>query len=74
MTETMDVLAQVFSRFLAGFSLSNAILEDYARVIAKLENVPEEEVLNRIKKRGDEIFEEVKAKQIQQTEDIKQKK
>ena len=68
MAEKMDVLTQAFSRFLTGFCLSKAILEDYAKVVAKLENVPEQEITNRVKKRCDEIFEEVKAKQIQETE------
>jgi Tat protein secretion system quality control protein TatD with DNase activity len=68
MAETMDVVAKAFSRFLTGFSLSKAMLEDYAKVVAKLENVPEQEVIDRIKKRSDEIFEEVKAKQLEETQ------
>lgn len=72
MAEKMDVVTQAFSRFLTGFSLSKAMLEDYAKVVAKLENIPEQDVLDRIRKRSDEIFEEVKAKQIQQTEELKQ--
>jgi len=73
MAKTMDVLSQAFSRFLTGFSLSKAILEDYAKVIANLENIPEQEVNDRVMKRCNEIFEEVKEKQIQQTEEAKTK-
>lgn len=70
MADKMDVIGQAFSRYLTGFSLSKAILEDYARVVAKLENIPEQEITDRIRKRSNEIFEEVKAKQIQQTEEL----
>ncbi len=68
MAEKTDILTKAFSRFLTGFTLSKAILEDYAKVIAKLENVQEQEVIDRVRKRADEIFEEVKAKQIEETE------
>ena len=68
MAEKMDVVTKAFSRFLTGFCLSKAMHEDYARVVAKLENVPEQEVIDRVRKRSDEIFEEVKAKQLQETE------
>lgn len=74
MAETMDVLSQAFSRFLTGFSLSKAILEDYVKVIAKLENIPEQEIKDRVMKRCNDIFEEVKAKQIQETEELKKEK
>lgn len=67
MAEKDDILVKAFSRFLTGFCLSKAILEDYAKVIAKLENVPEQEIIDRVKKRNDEIFEEVKAEQIEET-------
>ena len=56
MAEKMDVVAQAFNRFLTGFCLSKAILEDYARVVAKLENVPEQEVIGRVRKRTDEFL------------------
>lgn len=67
MADKMDVVTKAFSRFLTGFSLSKAMLEDYARVVAKLENVPEQEIIDRVRKRSDEIFEEVKAKQLEET-------
>ena len=41
MKEKNDIINESFSRFLTGFCLSKAILEDYARVVAKLENVQE---------------------------------
>jgi hypothetical protein len=68
MKEKQDIIAESFSRFLTGFSLSKAILEDYARVVAKLENVAEQEVIDRVRKRNEEIFEEIKAKQLKDTE------
>jgi hypothetical protein len=70
MAETKDVLAEIIGRYLTGFALSKAILEDYARVIAKLENVPELEVKDRVWKRCNEIFEEVKEKQRKQSEEV----
>ena len=69
MAETKDVLADIVGRFLTGYALSKALLEDYARVIAKLENVPEQEVKDRVWKRCNEIFEEVKEKQKMQSEE-----
>ena len=67
MAEKMDIIAKSFSRFLTGFCLSEALLEDYAKVTARLENVSEQEVIDRVKKRSDEIFEEVKPKQLEET-------
>ena len=67
MAEKMDIVAQAFSRYLTGFALSKALLEDYAKVVAKLENVPEQEVKDRIWKRTNEIFDEVKVKHQEQT-------
>lgn len=63
MAESNEVIVKAFSRFLTGFSLSKAILEDYARVISKIEDVPEQEVIDRVKKRSDEIIKETQAKQ-----------
>lgn len=68
MAEKIDVITKAFSRYLTGFTLSKAILEDYAKVVAKLENVPEQEVTDRVRKRADEIFEEIKAKQLAETQ------
>ncbi len=73
MDEGMKIITEAFSRYLIGFSLSKAVLEDYAKVVARLENIPEQEVIDRVKKRSDEIFEDAKAKQIQQTEELKRK-
>ncbi len=55
-----EKLSKQMSRFLTGFSLSKAILEDYAKVVAKLEGTTEQEVKDRINKRSAEIFEEAK--------------
>jgi hypothetical protein len=67
MAEKKDIIAESFGRFLTGFTLSKAILEDYARVIAKLENVSEQDVIDRVRKRSNEIFEEIKAKQLEES-------
>jgi hypothetical protein len=67
MAEKMDVLAATFSRYLTGFALSKALLEDYVKVVAKLENVPEAEVKDRVWKRTDEIFKETLEKQRNET-------
>ena len=69
MAEKIDVLAEAFSRYLTGFALSKAILEDYVKVVAKLESLPEQEVKDRVWKRCNEIFEEVKEKQNKQTQE-----
>lgn len=71
MADTNDILSKAFSRHLTGFTLSKAILEDYARVVAKLESVPEQEIKDRVRKRSDELFEEIKAEQIEETEAAK---
>ncbi len=55
-----DHLAKQFSRYLTGFCRSKAMLEDYARVIAKLEGTSEELVKSRIEKRTNELFDEIK--------------
>ena len=55
-----EKISKQMSRFLTGFSLSKAILEDYSKVIAKLEGVTEQEVKDRINKRSAELFEEAK--------------
>ncbi|HMI79419.1 MAG TPA: hypothetical protein VK484_11540 [Ferruginibacter sp.] len=64
--EKEDIISQAFSRYLTGFCLSKAILEDYAKVIGKLGDIPEQEIKDRIWKRTDEIFKEVMEKQMQQ--------
>ena len=55
-----EKFSKQLSRFLTGFTLSKAILEDYARVIAKIEGTTEKEVIDRIRKRSGELIEEVK--------------
>lgn len=68
MAETNEILSKAFSRHMTGFTLSKAILEDYARVVAKLENVSEQEIKDRVRKRNDELFEEIKTEQREETE------
>jgi len=56
---------------MTGFCRSKAILEDYSRVVAKLEGISEEVVKDRIEKRTNELFEEIKkeAEQFKTTKD-----
>ena len=60
MSNVPEHLTKQVSRYLSGFCRSKAILEDYARVIAKLEGTSEEAVKERVEKRTSEIFEEIK--------------
>jgi hypothetical protein len=60
MSNAQEHLSKQFSRYLTGFCRSKAILEDYARVAAKLEGTSEEAVKERIEKRTSELFEEIK--------------
>jgi hypothetical protein len=55
-----EQLSKQFARYMTGFCRSKAILEDYARVIAKLEGTNEELVKERIEKRTTELFDEIK--------------
>lgn len=72
MAELEGVISKAFSRYLTGFALSKAILEDYAKVVAKLENVSEQEVVDRVRKRTEEIFQETKKQQLTETEEARQ--
>ena len=60
MDNAQDQLSKQFSRYLTGFCRSKAILEDYVRVVAKLEGTSEELVKERIDKRTNELFDEIK--------------
>jgi hypothetical protein len=60
-----EQLTKQFARYLSGFCRSKAILEDYARVVAKLEGTTEEIVKERIEKRTNELFEEIKKETAQ---------
>ena len=51
-----DALTKQFSRYLTGWAMSKAILEDYSKVISKLENTSKEEVQQRIMKKTQEHF------------------
>ena len=51
---------KTISRFTTGFALSQAILEDYANIVAKIEGVDQEVVKERITKRADEIIRNIK--------------
>lgn len=58
--ETLDAVTLQFSRYLTGWALSKAILEDYSSVISKLENVHPEEVKKRVMEKTKEYFNEAK--------------
>ena len=55
-----NFFSKLLSRYMTGFCRSKAILEDYARVVAKLEGTSEEAVKERVEKRTNELFEEIK--------------
>lgn len=55
-----DELTKMFSRYLTGWAMSKAILEDYSEVIAKIESTSPEIVKNRILKKTQEYFDQVK--------------
>ena len=57
----MDVdkeLKKTVGRYFQAYCLSEAILEDYSKVVAKMEGVEEEQVKERIRKRMKEIAKE----------------
>jgi hypothetical protein len=65
--EKVSALDEVVRHSMTGFALGKAILEDYAKVVAKLESISEEEVKARVRKRTDEIFRETAGKIYEQS-------
>lgn len=57
-----DELTKMFSRYLTGWAMSKAILEDYSEVIAKIESTTPELVKERIMKKTQEYFDDAKLK------------
>lgn len=57
-----DELTKMFSRYLTGWAMSKAILEDYSEVIAKIESTTPELVKERILKKTQVYFDEAKLK------------
>ncbi len=55
-----EKLKDSFSKFLTGWALSMAILDDYVEVISKLEGVEPSDVKNRITKSATEKFDKAK--------------
>ncbi|MEO6176977.1 MAG: hypothetical protein ABIP27_17625 [Flavobacterium circumlabens] len=53
-------LSKMFSRYLTGWAMSKAILEDYSEVIARIESTTPEVVKDRIWKKTQEYFDEAK--------------
>lgn len=62
MSKNLDLLTEQFSRYLTGWAMSKAILEDYCKVISKIEKISEEEIKQRIILRTQEIFDDAKIK------------
>lgn len=58
MTDTQKELQQQLGKFFNAYYLSKAILEDYTKVIAKLEGSTEEEVKARVEARKKELWQE----------------
>lgn len=56
----LNELSKTFSKYMTGYCLSKAILEDYSKVVAKIEGSTEQEVRERIEKRAREIWDENK--------------
>ena len=57
-----DELTEAFSRFLTSWAMSQAILDDYCEVIAKIELTNAEIVRERIMNKTHEYFEKGKLK------------
>lgn len=55
-----DELTKMVSRYLTGWAMSKAILEDYSEVIAKIESTTPELVKDRIMKKTQEFFDQAK--------------
>lgn len=53
-------LSKMFSRYLTGWAMSKAILEDYSEVIARIESTTPEVVKDRIWKKTQEYFDQGK--------------
>lgn len=58
----MDQLTQHFTRFRAGYVLSQAILEDYCEVVARIEGKTPEEIKERINAKAVTIDQEIRTK------------
>ncbi|OBW40839.1 hypothetical protein AB670_02790 [Chryseobacterium sp. MOF25P] len=56
----LDAITEQFSRYLTGWAMSKAILDDYCEVVSKLENVSTDEVKERILKKTKENFDVAK--------------
>lgn len=55
-----DELTKMFGRYLTGWAMSKAILEDYCEVISKIESSTPEIVKDRIMKKTQENFDQAK--------------
>lgn len=53
-----DILALFANKYLSGYTISQAMLEDYAEVISKIEGVELTTIKERITKRANEIRKE----------------
>jgi len=59
MANKQDLLQEYYGRYMTGYTMSKAILEDYAEVVAKLEGTTVETVKERVEKRSQDIHAEV---------------
>jgi hypothetical protein len=59
--QRIDPFAKYFSKYGTAFCLTKALLEDYVKVVARLENCAPEQIQDRIDNRSAELFEEIKA-------------
>ena len=57
-----DELTKMFSRYLTGWAMSKAILDDYCEVISKIESTTPELVKDRIMKKTQKYFDDAKIK------------
>jgi len=53
-----DVLGKLFHKYLSGYTISQALLEDYAEVVSKIEGVDSNIIRERVTKRANEIRKE----------------
>lgn len=60
--EPMDELTKHFTRFRSGYVLSQAILEDYCEVVARIENKTAAEIKERIHQQAKRIDQELRTK------------
>lgn len=56
--DNFEILSNQFARYLTGWAMSKAILDDYCETVSKIENKSVEEVRERILKKTQQYFDE----------------